>query len=343
MDLSYVKEFRSKGQKGQKGGGKQQSQGKSGKGSKNSKGDCKGKGKGEKAKYPDDKPFDGDCGRCGRWGHRQKDCYAKINNTAVEIGDDESCWGAGQWEGGWGDDDSSWGATPWENGSGWSQPKDEPEETRVEGVSCTLASVDGGWVFATATTVPGHGMGTSVGRHVDLLVDSGANRSVCGPSDFPGYDLSTSSQRDITLANGSKVQHYGDKCVNFSVNGDPLKVHFHVTDVAHPIIAVSSINENEATVTFPAVGSRESASITRRSRGSAAAWATTRSWALLPARARAGAELQWRQRPPAGEQRRGRRRGSERRRRRSRRAGGTCAARSSRSTARGYGHGARGA
>ena len=54
---------------------------------KDKKGKNKGKGK-QKGKHENSPKFEGDCGHCGKWGHKQKDCRYK--NTVAEVDEVES-------------------------------------------------------------------------------------------------------------------------------------------------------------------------------------------------------------------------------------------------------------
>ena len=61
--------------------------GKKGKDAKGKKGKVKGKGK-HKGKHESSPKFEGYCGHCGMWGHKQKDCRYK--NTVAEVDEEES-------------------------------------------------------------------------------------------------------------------------------------------------------------------------------------------------------------------------------------------------------------
>ena len=61
--------------------------GKKGKDAKGKKGKDKGKGK-HKGKHESSPKFEGYCGHCGMWGHKQKDCRYK--NTVAEVDEEES-------------------------------------------------------------------------------------------------------------------------------------------------------------------------------------------------------------------------------------------------------------
>ena len=79
MDLSALDKGKWKG----KGKGKDGKDGKKGKN--DPKG--KGKGKGGKGKNPEGRgktePFDGYCSWCKKYGHRERDCWAKERDTAT--------------------------------------------------------------------------------------------------------------------------------------------------------------------------------------------------------------------------------------------------------------------
>ena len=61
--------------------------GKKGKHAKGKKGKDKGKGK-HKGKPGSSPKFEGYCGHCGKWGHKQKDC--RFKNTVTEVDEEES-------------------------------------------------------------------------------------------------------------------------------------------------------------------------------------------------------------------------------------------------------------
>ena len=61
--------------------------GKKGKHAKGKKGKAKGKGK-HKGKHESSPKFEGYCGHCGKWGHKQK--YCRYKNTVAEVDEEES-------------------------------------------------------------------------------------------------------------------------------------------------------------------------------------------------------------------------------------------------------------
>ena len=239
--------------KGGKGHGKGKDRGK-GKGY-----DSKGKGK-DKTRTTSsgggnasgEKKFQGHCGRCGKWGHKQKDCYAKVHNV--------STWDSSGWDESWG----SWDTTNEKEKGAASSHEDASATVNANALQCAECE-DAAWIFAIGG-LDGPS-GTSVGQTVDIMVDTGANKSVCGPSDFPDYPIMQDKKLEIKVANGTPLRHFGDKQVNLKTkNDDEISVRFHVTEVTQPILSVNSINKAGAGVEFPPAGSTGSPSITRDSR-----------------------------------------------------------------------------
>ncbi|CAK0899784.1 unnamed protein product, partial [Prorocentrum cordatum] len=228
--------------------------------------DSKGKGadKGDKGGEVDGKPeFQGHCGRCGKWGHKQKGFYAKINE--VDTGD-WSSWNVGWNTDGWG---KSWRGQQIQ-GHGDPAPAQPSKETTAAAattasVECQVCGDESAWIFAVATY--DGSKGTRVGQVVDAMVDAGENRSVCGPQDFPDYPIIQDTKLEIKVATGANIRHYGDKQVNLRAESDDeINVKIHVTDVTRPIPSVTSINIAGAGVEFPPSSARGSASITRDSK-----------------------------------------------------------------------------
>jgi hypothetical protein len=232
----------------------------------------KGKGKGKDSEKggkngKKDERFQGHCGKCGKWGHKQQDCFARVHNVESWQEGGDAAWPdawqpspepqrpvAGYWS--WADGGESPGST-----------MEDPAALKTNAIICKApyASSEHAWIFAVGTSSNGHWGSTGPGQALDLLVDTGANRSVCGPSHFPSFPLEEGQRKTISVADGSEMQYYGDKRVRLKVGDDTLEVKFHVTDVTQPILAVSSMNEAGATVEFPCVGSNRTASIMRDS------------------------------------------------------------------------------
>ncbi|CAK0853235.1 unnamed protein product, partial [Prorocentrum cordatum] len=204
-----------------------------------------------------EKKFQGHCGRCGKWGHKQKDCYATIHNVNTWDG---SAWDGNTWDEKWG----SWDTTNEKEKGAASSHEDASASISASALQCSECE-DAAWIFAVgALEGPS---GTRVGQTVDIMVDTGANKSVCGPSDFPDYPTMQDKRLEIKVASGTSLKHFGDMQVNLKTqNHDEISVRFHVTEVTQPILSVSSINKAGAGVEFPPSDSTGPPSITRDSR-----------------------------------------------------------------------------
>ncbi|CAK0857324.1 unnamed protein product [Prorocentrum cordatum] len=240
---------------------------KGGRGHGRAKGKGKGKGNDTRGKGKDrssggglaggEKKFQGHCGRCGKWGHEQKDCYAKIHNVSTWDG---SAWDGNTWDEKWG----SWDATNEKEKGAASSHEDASASISANALQCSEFE-GAAWIFAVgALEGPS---GTRVGQAVVIMVDTGANKSVCGPSDFPDYPTMQDKRLEIKVANGTSLKHFGDKQVNLKTqNDDEISVIFHVAEVTQPILSVNSINKAGAGVEFPPSDSTGPPSITRDSR-----------------------------------------------------------------------------
>eukprot|EP00959_Pyramimonas_sp_CCMP1952_P045095 941932-Pyramimonas_sp.AAC.1 len=63
------------------------------------------------------------------------------------------------------------------------------------------------------------------------MVDTGANKSARGPSDFPDYPTMKDRRLEIKVANGTSLKHFGDKQVSLKTQSDDeISVRFHVTE-----------------------------------------------------------------------------------------------------------------
>ena len=95
--------------------------------------------------------------------------------------------------------------------------------------------------------------GTSNGSTIDIVVDTGAIRSVCGPQHCPDLPIESHGLTKDSVADGSQLRHYGEK-VQLNVGREDMQISFHVTDVTQPIPGVSSVNDAGAGVEFSPTG-----------------------------------------------------------------------------------------
>ncbi|CAK0837226.1 unnamed protein product [Prorocentrum cordatum] len=194
----------------------------------------------------------GHCGRRGNLGRKQKDCYAKVHSV--------STWNSSGWDESWG----SWDTT-YEKEKGAAPSREDASATASANAPQRTGCEDAAWIFAIGG-LDGPS-GASVGQTVDVMVDTGADKSARGPSDFPDYPITQDKKPDIKVANGTPLRHFGDKQVNLTTkNDDEISVIFHATEAAQPIPSVYSIHEAGAGEEFPPARSTSSPSITRDSR-----------------------------------------------------------------------------
>ena len=96
--------------------------------------------------------FDGYCGKCGKWGHKQKDCWSTV--AAVE--------------------------------NAGAAPAGEPVDTGAPKALKALTAFDDdegvdGWLLALETPTS-----SSTKSVVRILADSGSSETCCAPHHFPG-------------------------------------------------------------------------------------------------------------------------------------------------------------
>ena len=244
MDVGYLGKGKSKGQES-KGKGK----GKAEKiwhlqppscrnGSKDRAGKSGGKGK-------DAKKFEGYCSnpKCGKWGHKWKDCRAEGGGGAykhkgsvndLEITSPE-----------WTQDASGW----------WSQGAAEGN-----GDCSAVLESEGDWVFMIndteqTITLSKHAFGCGLvqsvekftgrdGKKVDIMVDSGTSETVCGPTDFPDSPIQEGPRMKLRTASGQELKYYGIKVVKLkTMHGEEMQITFTVVDVVRPLLSVSKVNQ----------------------------------------------------------------------------------------------------
>merc|ERR1712194_744707 len=160
-----------------KGKGKEKGKGKGkGKG-KEKKGGKREDGKGDKQGEDASKKFDGYCGYCGAWGHRQRDCRKKqrAEGSISQVGEPHA-----------------------EPDSGTSQNADSSSAHGSGGHAMAVLPADG-WVMVVGQVKPVVQEGL---RH-DLLVDSGASEHVCDLSHFDDVPLEKGQEMRLRYTSGT--------------------------------------------------------------------------------------------------------------------------------------------
>merc|ERR1712194_697966 len=72
-----------------------------------------------------------------------------------------------------------------------------------------------------------------------MLTDNCADEHVCGIDDFAWIPLAAGRDPGLTLADGSKLRHYGSRRVPLMIaGGKSILVEFQVTDAKKPILSV---------------------------------------------------------------------------------------------------------
>ena len=179
----------------------------------------------------------GDCGRCGKKGHKQLDCWAKIVGSVETYGEASDTWheGEGGWSNGWHEGhDQGW----------WGQAADSPAPGTLAPVTAQVGAGGNGWILTLTKDVMIGGI-HNPGKMIDLIGDSGAESTVCGPNDFPEFPmLRDGPEVRLHAADGRALKWYGRKPVSFEAHGERLYVEFNVVDVTRPILSVASMTDN---------------------------------------------------------------------------------------------------
>ena len=160
MEVGFVEK------KGKKGKGKQPQD-------KNQHKAHTGKGQGNPAQGKQSSGnFQGYCGNCGKWGHPQRECWAKsINNPAdststssnsrVDTYNSSGDHGTGAGQGDFADG-------IWEH--------DEDDDNKE-------------WIFSVGGAGWPSGFQGRPGQWCTIFIDSGSSASACGPKHFPDYPI----------------------------------------------------------------------------------------------------------------------------------------------------------
>eukprot|EP00971_Amphidinium_carterae_P235475 4672999-Amphidinium_carterae.1 len=221
--------------KGSKGKGDKGSKGKS-KGDKGSKGKSKSgkQGKGKNKDKEQTKSFEGYCGCCGRWGHRQRDCWYNAGNGK-----------SGKPGGG-----TSSGSAGANNAAASS------EERTVAGIE----REDGAWVFALSTAperLSANADSVDRERNDHMIVDSGSAVTAVAWDFGSRFDTVTSRQPRLKAVGGHRIDTHGARCLHATAtdveeNDIKLKMEATVAEVSSNVLSVSALNAKGISVLFPA-------------------------------------------------------------------------------------------
>ena len=180
-----------------------ETKGKKGKHAKGKKGKDKGKGKHESSPK-----FEGCCGHCGKWGHKQK--YCRYQNTVAEVDEEESVDPPNS-----GASSSTTRVTPPPPGffsAGTAQSTTGTISALME------AHAQSGWLCELVV-----GFDDARVREcefVELLVDTGATEHVCGLHDFTHAALKNGPRLALKTTTGELLKHYGTRTVDFWCQGE---------------------------------------------------------------------------------------------------------------------------
>ena len=162
----------------------------------------KGKGK-HKGKHESSPKFEGYCGHCGKWEHKQKD--GRCKNAVAEVDEEESVELPNSSA-----SSSTTRVTPPPPGlfsAGTAQSTTGTISTLME------AHAQSGWLWELV-------VGSDDARvreceFVELLVDTGATEHFCGPHDFTHAALKNGPRPALKTATGELLKHHGTRIADF--------------------------------------------------------------------------------------------------------------------------------
>ena len=208
MDVGQVK---GKGKKGK--GDKDKGKGKGDKGKTK-----KGGGKHDATKPAADQYFAGECGYCGRWGHKRADCKKRARDTAGKPGGGQTAAVAA-------DEETSSFTT---------------SSTRQVTTSYVEEQADADislWIFAVAS------VGDRARDPARILVDSGADEHVC-PWDYAGGAVTGPALGGKLFdAQGGEIERGGTRRVYLRLGPEEklVMVDFKVASVNCPILSLGKL------------------------------------------------------------------------------------------------------
>ena len=180
-------------------------------------------------------------GKCGKRGHRQRDCFEWAHN--LETWDESTSWNL------------PWSESAWKLEHTTTTQRKQPLNRLIHSKHTeSTFERDPTFIFSVNQPYDSHdAYGTSNGPTIDIVVDTGANRSVRGPQHCPDLPIESHGLTKDSVADGSQLRHYGEK-VQLKVGREDMQISFHVTDVAQPIPNVNSVNDAGAGVEFSPTG-----------------------------------------------------------------------------------------
>ena len=135
---------------------------------------------------------------------------------------------------------------------------------RLESLEQALASANAATTVASQTAVE-HGsfdydlnaLDGVVEDSMMILVDGGASAAAC-PIDHAPVIVTRDVARNIKFraANGAKVDHIGEKTVDYSSGDATISIEYQFADVKKPILALSSLVSKGFEVLFSQYGSK---------------------------------------------------------------------------------------
>ena len=197
-----------------KGKGKEKS-GKGKKGGKKGKESHSGKGYGETT--TEHSRFEGECQKCGKYGHKASDCWYKQTNTSQGKGKGTGTSKSKVTETSESDSseqaEETWTSNP---------STQQPNLSQVNTIGC---ADEGLWIFSLEDskkrqhTVNWEDQSRSnltekwkTEEHA-LMIDSGCYGHVCPPWFAPQFPMASSTNVDAVAANNVALQHHGQKVV----------------------------------------------------------------------------------------------------------------------------------